>query len=205
MNCENTATVEKKGFQMDWKQAMHLSLSLLIITAVAALVLSLVNSVTADRIAELAAEKRLISMEAVMPEANVFSELYCEDETITGITGAYAGTKFMGYCVEVSPNGFGGSISLMVGVSENGSVTGVSILDHSETAGLGSKADSPDFLHQYIGKSGTVTVNSGRNAINAITGATVTSKAVTEGVNTALTAVLNYSEEGGQLVNEGEI
>ena len=205
MNLENTSATPKKGFQMDWKQAIHLSLSLLIITAVAALVLSLVNAVTANRIAEIAAEKRLASMETVMPDANVFSELYCEDETINSISGAYAGTQFVGYCVEVAPNGFGGAISLMVGISENGDVTGVSILDHSETAGLGAKADSPDFLNQYIGKSGTITVNSGRNAINAITGATITSKAVTEGVNTALTAVLNYDAEGGQLTNEDEL
>lgn len=204
MSNANTATAEKKGFQMDWKQAAHLSASLLIIAAVAALVLALVNVVTADRIAELAAAKRQAAMETVVPGADVFSELYSEDETITGITGAYAGTQFMGYCVEVSPNGFGGAISLMVGVDEGGAVTGVSILDHSETAGLGAKAEDPGFLNQYIDKSGTITVNTGDNAINAISGATVTSKAVTEGVNTALTAVLNYNAEGGQLTNEGE-
>lgn len=204
MNCENTATVEKKGFQMDWKQAMHLSLSLLIITAVAALVLSLVNAVTAERIAELAEEKRQASMESVMPGANVFSELYTEDTSINSITGAYNGTQFMGYCVEVSPKGFGGTISLMVGIDENGAVTGVSILDHSETAGLGSKAETPDFLKQYVNKSGTITVDTGKNAIHAITGATVTSKAVTSGVNTALTAILNYNAEGGLLTDERE-
>lgn len=202
MSTETVVITPKKGFQMNWKHALRLSASLLIITAAAALILSLVNAVTSDRIAALAEEKRLASMAAVMPGANVFSELYCEDETINGITGAYSGTRFLGYCVQVSPNGFGGTISLMVGVSEGGSVTGVSILDHSETAGLGSKADSPDFLDQYIGKSGTVNVNTGKNAIDGITGATITSKAVTDGVNTALTAVLNYDAEGGQLIDE---
>lgn len=191
----------KKGFQMDWKQAIHLSASLLIIAAAAALVLSVVNALTADTIAEHAAAKRQTAMASVMPGSNVFSELYCEDETIDSITGAYNGTRFVGYCVEVSPNGFGGTISLMVGVGESGAVTGVSILAHGETAGLGSKAEDPAFLSQYIDKSGTITVNSGKNAINAITGATVTSKAVTDGVNTALTAVLNYNAEGGPLTN----
>lgn len=190
---------------MDWKQTIRLSLSLLIITAVAAFVLSLVNAVTADTIAEHAAAKRQAAMVSVLPGADVFSELYSEDETITGITGAYAGTRFKGYCVEVVPNGFGGAISLMVGVDEGGAVTGVVILDHSETAGLGSKAEDPEFLDQYTGKSGTITVNNGRNAINAITGATITSKAVTEGINTALTAVLNYTAEGGQLTDDGEV
>lgn len=205
MSTVTTSPTETKGFQIDWKQTLRLSLSLLIIAAAAALILSLVNSLTADTIAEHAAAKRQSAMLSVMADADTFSELYSTDETVAGITGAYKGTVFQGYCVEVSPNGFGGAISLMVGVDKGGSVTGVAILDHSETAGLGAKADSPDFLAQYVGKSGTVTVNRGGNAINAISGATITSKAVTEGVNTALTAVLNYNAEGGLPYDEGEI
>lgn len=205
MSNANTAVSEKKGLQIDWKQTARLSLTLLIITAIAAFILSLVNAITADTIAEHAAAKRQEAMVSVIPGADVFSQLYSENETIIGITGAYAGTQFKGYCVEVAPNGFGGAISLMVGINEGGSVTGAAILDHSETAGLGSKAENPEFLTQFTGKSGTITVNSGNNAINAITGATITSKAVTEGINTALTAVLNYDAEGGQLIDDGEV
>ena len=190
---------------MNWRHTLRLSLSLLIITAVAAFILSLVNTLTADIIAEHAAAKRQAAMVSVVPGANVFSELYSEDETIIGITGAYVGTQFKGYCVEVVPNGFAGDISLMVGVDEGGAVTGVAILDHSETASLGSKAENPEFLTQYIGKSGTITVNAGSNAINAITGATITSKAVTDGINTALIAVLNYNAEGGQLTDDEQV
>lgn len=197
------STAQRKGFTIDWKQFLHLGLSLFIISAVAALVLALVNALTADTIAARAEAQRQAALASVAPGANVFSELYSENTTIDGITGAYNGTTFVGYCVEVSPNGFGGAISLVVGVDAGGSVTGVVILDHSETAGLGAKADSPDFLDQYLGKSGTITVNTGGNAIDAITGATITSKAVTEGVNTALTAVLNYQAEGGQTPDEG--
>ena len=203
MSNVNSAAAERKGFEFDWKQGLRLGLSLFIITAVAALVLALVNAVTADTIAEHAAAQRQAAMVSVAPGADVFSELYSEDNTIDGITGAYNGTSFVGYCVEVSPNGFGGPISLMVGVDAGGSVTGVVILDHSETAGLGARADSPDFLNQYIDKSGTITVNTGDNAIDTLTGATITSKAVTSGVNTALTAVLNYNAEGGQSPDEG--
>lgn len=203
MSNGNTAAAERSGFDFDWKQGLRLGLSLLIITAVAALVLALVNAVTADTIAEHQAEQRQAAMESVMPDATIFSELYCEDDTIDGITGAYNGTTFVGYCVEVSPNGFGGAISLMVGVDDGGSVTGVVILSHSETAGLGARADSPEFLGQYTGKSGTITVNDGDNAIDGLSGATITSKAVTTGVNTALTAVLNYNAEGGQSPDEG--
>ena len=202
MSNVNSAAVQRKSFEFDWKRGLRLGLSLFTITAVAALVQALVNAVTADTIAERAAAQRQAAMVSVSPGATVFSELYSEDDTVDGITGAYNGTTFVGYCVEVSPNGFGGAISLMVGVDAGGSVTGVVILDHSETPGLGARADSSEFLSQYIGKSGAVTVNDGGNAINAISGATITSKAVTSGVNTALTAVLNYHAEGGQFPDE---
>jgi len=189
----------------DLKQGLKLGLSLLIITAIAALVLALVNAITADAIAARKEERRLEAMACVAADANVFTDLYCEDPTIDRISGAYNGTQLKGYCIEVSTRGFGGTINLMVGVDLNGSVTGVTILDHSETGGLGSKAENPEFLDQYLDRSGTITINDGRNAINAITGATITSKAVTEGVNIALTAALNYNAEGGQHSGEDHV
>lgn len=170
---------------------------LLVIAAASFLILTLVNTLTANTIARHAEEKQQAALASVMPGANVFSEMYSEDPTVDRISGAYAGTTFLGYCVEVTSNGFGGTVHLMVGVDPNGSVTGVSILDHSETTNMGAKAADSDFLGQYIGKSGSITVNAGRNAIQGITGATTTSKAVTQAVNTALTSVLNYDAEGG--------
>ena len=194
---EPVKTVKARSYTLSLLQGLRLAFSLFLIAAVAALVLALVNALTADTIARHAEEKRQAAMASVMPGANVFSEMYNQDPTIDRISGAYTGTTFLGYCVEVSPNGFGGAITLMVGVDTNGSITGASILDHDETAGLGAKAADPNFLNQYIGKSGSITVNNGTNAIQAITGATITSKAVTQGINTALTAVLNYDAEGG--------
>ena len=194
---EPVKAVKARSYTSSLLQGLRLAFSLFLIAAVAALVLALVNALTADTIARHAEEKRQAAMASVMPGANVFSEMYNQDPTIDRISGAYTGTTFLGYCVEVSPNGFGGAITLMVGVDTNGSITGASILDHGETAGLGAKAADPNFLNQYIGKSGSITVNNGTNAIQAITGATITSKAVTQGINTALTAVLNYDAEGG--------
>lgn len=198
----DSQTADCKGSHIIRKQSLRIALTFLIITAAAVLILSAINALTADVIAEHAAEEHRAAMTAVAPNADVFSELYTEDTTIDGISGAYKGTTFLGYCVEVTPSGFGGAIQLMVGVDKSGSVTGVAILNHNETPSLGANADSSDYLNQYLGKSGLIRVNSGRNAINAITGATITSKAVTEGVNTALTAVLNYTAKGGQLPND---
>lgn len=194
MSKAKTAT-KRKNAGFDWKQIVHLSLTLFVITAVAALVLSLVNTLTADTITMRQEAARQEAMACVMPGADVFSDLYSEDTAIERISGAYKGTQFVGYCVEVSPKGFGGAINLMVGVNPNGKVTGVTVLDHGETPGLGAKAENSDFLDQYVGKSGRIVVGSD---INAITGATITSKAVTEGVNTAMTAVIHYNAGGGQ-------
>ena len=194
---EHVEAVETKRSHSPLLQFFKLVFTLLVIAAAAVLVLILVNSLTADTIAVHAEEKHRSAMVSVMPDANVFSEMYCEDTTIDHISGAYNGTTFLGYCVEVTSNGFGGAIHLIVGVDVNGSITGVSILDHTETTTLGANASDPDFLNQYVGKSGSITVNKGTNAIQAVTGATITSEAVTQGINTALTAVLNYDAEGG--------
>lgn len=177
------------------KQIAKLSLSLLIVTVASALVLSVVNELTCDVIAMRREAARQEAMACVVPGADVFSDLYSEDTTIDRITGAYQGTNFVGYCVEVSRNGFGGTINLMVGVSPSGKVTGVTVLDHGETPGMGAEAEKPEFLQQYVGKYGRTEV--GGN-INAITGATITSEAVTDGVNAAVTAVINYNAGGDQ-------
>lgn len=194
---ETMDVMEPKNSGSPLKQGLKLGFPLFLIIVVAVLVLTLVNALTADTIARHAEEKRQAAMASVMPDANVFSEMYSEDTTIDRISGAYNGTTFLGYCVEVTPNGFGGAIRLMVGVDTSGSVTGASILEHTEMASLGAKAADPAFLNQYIDKSGSITVNTGSNAIQGITGATITSEAVTQGINTALTAVLNYDAEGG--------
>lgn len=170
---------------------------LLSILAACVLVLFLINSLTADPIARHTEEKQRAAMASVMPGANAFSEMYCEDPTVDRISGAYAGTTLLGYCVEVSSNVFGGTVRVMVGVDLNGSITGVSVPEYNDTSHAGGKNADWDFLPQYIGKSGTVTVNTGRNAIQTDAGSAVTARAVTRAVNRALTAILNYDAEGG--------
>ena len=106
-----------------------------------------------------------------------------------------SGGQVVGYAVSVSASGSQGTISMMVGVDTEGAVTGVSIINNSETSGIGSKvmnneqlSNGTRVLDQFIGKSaadGTLTV--GTN-VDAITGATVSTKGVTTGVNTALAA-----------------
>lgn len=194
---EQTQMTESKSIISGFLWMIRPAAFFIMAAAIAVLVMTSVYTLTVGTIARHDEEAHRAAMASVMPEANVFSEMYCEDTSIDRISGAYNGTTFLGYCVEVTTNGFGGPIRLMVGVDANGSVTGVSILEHSETNTLGADASGHSFLKQYIGKSGSITVNTGTNSIHAVTGATTTSKAVTQGVNAALTAVLNYDAEGG--------
>jgi len=167
---------------------LRLILVLLAITVIAAALLALVNEVTYERIAELAAEKLRSAMLAIQPEADDFvlqdGAVY---ETVSGFYLAQKGGETIGYCVETTPNGFGGAMSVLVGLDLDGAITGVQLVDHSETAGVGTKTEDPAFLAQYVGRSGTVTVG-GADGIDAISGATISSKAVTAGVNAALFA-----------------
>ena len=113
-----------------------------------------------------------------------------------------AGGSFVGYIVSVtSGDGYGGDISISVGVDAKGSISGVEILSISETAGLGMKAKEESFRSQYTGKNVeafTVTKMGAvsDDEIDALSGATITSRAMTNSVNAAL-AVANALLEGG--------
>lgn len=169
--------------------------TLFVITAVVSVILALVNMVTKPTIDALAAEKKQRAMETVMPGAQ-FTPVDALPEGVDGVTElqlAKSGDTVLGYCVQVETNGFGGAMSLMVGVDANGAVTGVSILSHAETLNTDKHGE---LLVQYAGVSGQAALTKDGGSVSAISGATVTSKAVTRGVNTALAAVAATSEGG---------
>lgn len=167
---------------------------LLAIGFVCTLLLSLCNSMTKDRIAMLSAQAEQEAMIATLPIAKNFVKLSNEGNGI--VTAVYEGKtedkKVVGHCVKVEPVGYGGAISMIVGVDAYGKVTGVDIVSMSETPGLGAKASNPDFTDGFVGKSAGIKVRKSgapkEDEISAISGATVTSKAVTDGVNAAIAA-----------------
>lgn len=163
------------------RYVLRLTLTLLIITGVVAFALAGVNAITKDRIAQAKKAKTLAAVEAVLPGGGELAE-----ETSPDILALYKGDN--GYALEVAPNGFGGQIHLMVGIDHTGKVTGVAVISHAETPSLGAVAGENSskgiaFREQFVGLSDTAAVGS---EVDAITGATITSKAVTEGVNLAL-------------------
>ena len=97
--------------------------------------------------------------------------------------------KQIGVCIVNSAKGYGGDIKVLSGILNDGSVNKIEILEMSETPGLGANAKNDSFKEQYVGKSGSIGVNKTNKSeteILAISGATITSKAVTEAVNGAL-------------------
>ena len=160
---------------------LRLTVTLLLITAVVAALLGFVNYLTEDKIAAGQREKAKKAMQEVLPAENY--ELL--EASAEGINAVYQADD-LGYVVDVTVNGFGGAINMMVGVDAEGRVAGVSIVSHSETASLGANCTREDFRSQFSGAEGTLAVTKDGGSIEALTGATVTSRAVTNGVNLAV-------------------
>ncbi len=169
---------------------LRLSMTLLLITAVVAAALAGVNAITAPAIQAINEEKTQKAIEAVLPGGGELLEGFTDE---TGIVKAVYASE-TGYAVQVTPGGFGGEINMMVGVDKAGKVLNISIISHAETPSLGAvaAADSAagrSFRGQYTGQTGELAVSKDGGAIDAITSATITSRAVTAGVNAALQCV----------------
>lgn len=171
---------------------LRITLILLAITAVVAASLAWVNSVTKPIIDRRNAEKTQAAITAVLPGGG--ESLQFSDST--GIVkNVYRGEN--GYAVHVAPQGFNGAIEMMVGIDTSGKVVRISVISQSETAGLGAVAAAQTvagdtFRSQFAGESGTLAVTKDGGQIDAITGATITSRAVTDGVNAALQCVQQF-------------
>ena len=170
----------------------RLGLTLFVITAVVAAALACVNNVTAPRIAAEKERKAQAAIEQVLPGGGTPVDPSRYDDQGGLVANVYESD--VGYAVAVNPTGFNGAISMMVGVSRDGKVLGISIISHTETAGLGAEAaaDTPKgeaFRDQFQGLSGELTVKKDGGTVDQLTGATITSRGVTQGVSAALACV----------------
>lgn len=137
-------------------------------------------------IAQQADREQQALLAQVMPQADLGAETPYRDSRAVSIGAGYREMELIGHYIEVQVSGFGGMITMVVGVDLNGEVTGVAILDHKETSGMGTRALDGTFLNQFIGRSGTLHITGHSNTIQAVSGATMTSRAITIGVNRAL-------------------
>ncbi len=179
------------------REVVKLGLFLLITCAIVGLGVSYTNALTAPIIAEserLAQEQGLMEVYSDAEEIKDETEKYLgsEDSVLKQVNVAYKAGKAVGVIYTVESKGFGGNIKTLVGFDiTSNTITSIKVLSHSETAGLGAKATEPWFAERFQGKSASTDLEvvknapQGENEVQAITAATITSKAVTSGVNEA--------------------
>ncbi len=176
---------------MKKESILKLGLILLVIAGIAGALLGTARALTADSIARQEKLANETAIKELIPNADEFKDIDdIADEKILAATEALKGGDTVGYALRVSTKGYGGDIVFMVGIAVDGKILGVRILSHSETPGLGANCSSDDFYSQYAGKDGNTALGvakagPGANDIQAITGATITTRAVTEAVNHA--------------------
>ena len=179
------------------KQILRPALSLCIICAVVTLALAVVYYFTADVIEANIASKSQEGAYSVMSEAASFDTLDPVGEAQTVYRALDTQGETLGYVFQTAANGYGGEIIVLTGIRADGTVSGVGILSDSETPGLGKKVEQDAFREQYQGKAGILSVakqNPSSDQIQAVSGATVSSKAVTSAVNAAREAFEQLEE-----------
>ncbi len=159
------------------------TVALFAICLVVAVLLGFTNELTKAPIAEQERLTQERAMQSVCTEAVSFEKI--GDSAYKGLD---SDGNVLGYAIEVSTKGYGGDIKIMVGIDAQDEITGVEILSHSETPGLGANCTNESFRSMFekpIPDEG-FKVNKDGGEIDAITGATITSRAVTNGVNEAI-------------------
>lgn len=188
------------------------ALALTLITLVAGVALGGVYEITKDPIAKQEAQAKAEAYEQVFTDAAAFEEVEMDDTLIQTIRDQLDQEGYKAQSIEevmraedqsgetlgyaftvVTSEGYGGDIQFSMGVQNDGTLNGISILSIGETAGLGMNADTPTFKDQFVGKQVEKLQYTKNGAtqddeINAISGATVTTNAMTNGVNAGLCA-----------------
>ena len=176
-------------------------IALTIIAVLAGLALSGVFFMTKDTIADQELAREREAYKAVCPDAASFDDAEEAKDAIAAMAGESTRVNealvakdeagnVIGYALNVTGKGFGGDVTMALGLTADGKISGISFTELNETAGLGMRADEPAFKDQFIDRSGQLTLvkgdASGEQEISAITGASVTSGAVISAVNAGL-------------------
>ena len=193
------------------------AIALFIITLVAGALLGLVNQITKEPIAAAELKAKNEAYQKVFADGNAFevNEELNKKLVETTFEGADIGeilvtkdkdSKTIGYVMSlIAKEGYGGDITFAIGVKMDGTMTGLSVLSHSETAGLGANCTTESFQSQFKGVIGpeitySKTGKSTDNEIDAISGATITTKALTKAIN----AGLGFLNDNGYLESAGK-
>jgi electron transport complex protein RnfG len=176
------------------KNFVRMSFTLFVVCVVAGSLLAVVNRATKDRIAENAIRETESALKEVFPSATDFRE-----EVKDKLWDAYNDGEKIGAVLKTSTQGYGGIIEIMLGVDNQNRVSEVKIVKHSETPGLGSKIVLDSFLDQFKEKTAEeifLKRDNQSGTIDAITAATISSRAVTNQIRKALQSYIeSYIKE----------
>ncbi len=179
--------------------------TLTVISLVTAALLGATNMLTEEKIADINAENTRVALSKVIPSGAETAPIEEIGDAVVAAAASQSGKvteaytvslngEAAGYAFKIVAGGSQGDIEMIVGVDADNAVTGISVVDHSETSGIGTKVmgDEPTTsgvgaLTQFIGKSGAGSLVV-KGTVDAVSGATVSTKGVTKGVNAALAA-----------------
>lgn len=173
---------------------VKLTIVLFLVCDIVAGVLGVVNAMTAPIIDEQKQAKTRAAFSSVL-QADRFDEIeFANPDFPTVLTVHSADNGDAGYVVTSIFSGAQGNITLAVGVDKDGKCSGISVIEHSETSGLGANAASTGevgvkFRAQFVGQDEGIALSNAGGSIDALTGATITSRAITEAVATSIRAV----------------
>ncbi|HAN21541.1 MAG TPA: electron transporter RnfG [Clostridiales bacterium] len=160
------------------KKIIKPTISLFVICLLTTTFLAVTSALTEKKILERAEQDINATRKIVLSTADTFEEV--KDNAVVGKD---ENGNIVGHVITVTIKGYGGNMQVMVGIDSDEKVSGVSILSHSETPGLGAKAADDGFLSQFKGINSEAEVGV---EIDSISGATISSAAVTDAVNKAL-------------------
>lgn len=149
------------------------------IAFVTTFLLALTYNVTLPTVQAQEAAAEAQAKEEVLPGASDFEDITLGEDANNAVQAAYRATDGSGYVFRVAVGGYGGPVTFMIGVTDDGAFSGVGILSHEETPGLGAKIDDPAYLSRFVGSNDPYSVDS-------ITGATVSSNALKMALRYAL-------------------
>jgi len=164
--------------KLDIKKIIKPTISLFVICLLTTTFLAVTSALTEKKILERAEQDINATRKIVLSTADTFEEV--KDNAVVGKD---ENGNIVGHVITVTIKGYGGNMQVMVGIDSDEKVSGVSILSHSETPGLGAKAADDGFLSQFKGINSEAEVGV---EIDSISGATISSAAVTDAVNKAL-------------------
>lgn len=177
-----------------WKDFGKPIVVLGVICLVASLLLAMTNNVTDPIITENAIRTANATRQALLPAADSFSEVVVPDHTGDGsVTEAYVADNGAGYVITAQAKGYGGQVPVMVAFGESGAIESVRFLNNSETPGLGQKVKTDAFQGQFSGMAAEPFT---LEDIDALTGATISSRAATNAINAAIEVYQSLQSDG---------